>query len=99
MAYGTAAPIDARLPETEPFIPLRILMSRPYQLAVVPESALRMLLSGRRGESSQATSSGLMGFALILARASTSPHQSRISDSIFSRQERSSFRLSRGISA
>src|SRR2546421_8029821 len=99
MASGTAAPPEASLPETDPFIPLLILMVRPYQFALVPESALKMALSGGRGESPQATNSGLMGFALSFARASTTFHQSRISDSIFSRHERSSFRSRRGMSA
>ncbi len=51
-------------------MPWRILIVRPYQLAVVPESALRIALSGMRGESSQVTYSGLIGSALSFARAS-----------------------------
>ena len=80
-------------------MPSRNLRSRAYQLAVDPESAARMHLSGSRGDSSQNTRSGLIGSALVIARSSTSFHQSTISFSIFLRQLRSVFRLSSGASA
>src|ERR1700743_2185576 len=44
MAYGVAAPKDARLPESEPIIPRRILISRAYQFATYPESQVMMQL-------------------------------------------------------
>src|ERR1700753_4385894 len=42
MAYGTAAPIDARPPDSEHFMPRRIFRSRAYQLAHEPESLVMM---------------------------------------------------------
>jgi len=58
-----------------------------------------MQRSGSFGDSSQNTRSGLIGFALVMARSSTSFHHSVISFSIFSRQLRSVLRCSIGMSA
>ena len=88
IAYGTPQPIVASVPESDPFIPERILMSRAYQLAAEPESAARMQPSGSRGESSWNTRCGLSGSASCIARRSISCHQSRTSFSILSRQPR-----------
>src|SRR5690606_37379654 len=60
MAEGTAAPMEARPPDSEHIIPRRILMSRANQLAQEPESQVMMALSGSRGDSSQATRCGLI---------------------------------------
>ncbi len=38
IAYGTAAPMEARPPESEHIMPDRIFRSRAYQLAQEPES-------------------------------------------------------------
>ncbi len=75
-------------------MPLRIFKSRAYQLAAVPESAERMQLSGRRGESSQKMRSGLMGSAVFMAWASTSRHHLAFQSMIFSGHARSVFRSS-----
>src|SRR6185295_13637905 len=58
ITYGTPGPIVARLPDSDPIMPRRNLRSRAYQLAVDPESAARMQLSGSREDNSQNTSSG-----------------------------------------
>src|ERR1700760_3916815 len=50
IAYGTAAPIEASPPDSEHFMPRRILRSRAYQLAQEPESLVIIALSGSRGE-------------------------------------------------
>src|SRR6185437_7138191 len=63
IAYGTAAPIDARPPDSEHIMPRRILRSRAYQLAHDPESLVMIARSGRRGDSSQTTRCGLTGLA------------------------------------
>src|SRR5450432_2583447 len=89
----------ARFPETEAFIPGRIFKSRANQLAVEPESAVKMHLSGRRGDNSQKTRWGLSGVASFMARASSTFHHFKISFSIFSRHERSVFLFSSGSSA
>ena len=52
MAYGTAGPIVASVPDSDPRAPLRILMCRAYQLAALPESEEIMALAGSRCESS-----------------------------------------------
>ena len=99
ITYGTPGPIVARLPESDAIIPLRIFRYCAYQLAVEPESAARMQLSGSFGESSAKTRCGLIGFASCFARSATSFHQSRISSSICARHSRLVLRLSKGISA
>ncbi|CAN5437024.1 hypothetical protein BH18ACT1_BH18ACT1_16350 [soil metagenome] len=84
------------MPDSDERIPLRILMSRAYQLAAEPESALIITSSGRRGDSSQNTRWGLTGSASFMARASTMRHQRSTSASMPARQERSSLRRSIG---
>src|SRR5260370_10805301 len=98
ITYGTPGPIVARLPESDPIIPRRNLRSRAYQLAVDPESAATMQLSGS-DDNSQNTRCGLIGSALVIARFSISFHHSTISLSIFSRHERSALRCNIGRSA
>src|SRR2546429_6162871 len=94
MTYGTPGPIVARFPDSDPIMPSRNLRSRAYQLAVDPESAARMQRSGSRDDNSQKTRSGLIGFAAVIARSSTSFHHSTISFSNFSRHFRSVLRFS-----
>jgi hypothetical protein len=89
----------ARFPESDAIIPERIFTSRANQLAEEPESQVRMARSGTRGESSQNTRWGLIGSASSIARASSTFHQSRMFSSISSRQPRSSFRRSSGMSS
>ena len=74
-------------------------MLRANQLATLPESALMIALSGRRGESSQSTRCGLIGSASESERSSITSHHSLTPCSISSRQERSSLRSRRGSSA
>src|SRR3954470_2417105 len=63
IAYGTAAPLVARVPASDPRPPARNFRSRAYQLAAEPESEVTIALSGRRGFSSQNNSIGLIGSA------------------------------------
>ena len=58
-----------------------------------------MQFSGSRGESSQKTRSGLIGFAEFMALASRTFHHSAMFLSIVSRQDLSVLRVSRGRSA
>src|SRR6185437_15726284 len=83
-------------PESEAIMPWRILRSREYQLAEEPESQVRMQLSGRRGESSQNTLCGLMGWADSMARASMVFHHWATCLSIRLRQARLSFLFNKG---
>src|SRR5947207_1754191 len=75
IAYGTAAPIEARPPDSEHLMPRLIFRSRAYQLAQEPESLVMIARSGRRGDSSQATRCGLIGEAGCIARSSSVFHQ------------------------
>src|SRR5204862_484213 len=77
IAYGTPGPIVASVPESDPIIPFRILMSRAYQLAAEPESEVRIAPSGSRFESSKKTRCGLVGSASSSARRSIRSPQSR----------------------
>src|ERR1700740_3485723 len=86
IAYGTAAPIEARPPESEHIVPRLIFRSRAYQLAQEPESLVMIARSGRRGDNSQATRCGLIGLAGCIARSSNVSHQSRVQPSISLRQ-------------
>src|SRR5438067_9048001 len=99
ITYGTPGPIVARFPERDPIMPRRNLRSRAYQLAAEPESEEMMQLSGSRDDNSQKTRCGLIGLALVIARASMSFHHSTISSSIRFRQLRSFLRSSIGMSA
>ena len=74
-------------------------MSRAYQLATEPESAVRMQFSGRRGDSSQNTRCGLIGSAATIARSSSVFHQDATPFSIVLRQPVSVFCFSNGSSA
>ena len=67
-ASGMTAPMEARLPDSEHIMPRRIFRSRAYQLAQDPESLVMIARSGRRGDNSQATRCGLMGWAGCSAR-------------------------------
>src|SRR5690242_17401677 len=89
----------ARLPDKEAIMPSLILRLRANQFAEDPESEERMQRSGSRGDNSEKTFCGLIGFALSSARASITFHHCLISFSSFSRQERSCFRFKRGIKA
>src|SRR3954468_21816913 len=61
IAYGTAAPIEARPPDSEYIWPRWTRRSRAYQLAHEPESLVMIASAGRRGESSHVTRCGLIG--------------------------------------
>src|SRR5215472_895351 len=89
MAYGTAAPIEARPPESEHIMPRRIFRSRAYQLAQEPESLVKIARSGSRGDNSQKMRCGLMGLAGCIARCSRVFHHSRMFASMRPCQERS----------
>jgi hypothetical protein len=52
-------------------MPRRIFRSRAYQLAHEPESLVITARSGSRGDNSQVTSCGLIGFAGCSARSSS----------------------------
>ena len=56
-------------------MPARNLRSRAYQLVAEPESAVTITSSGSRDDSSQNSSIGLIGSALIFAWRSTTVHQ------------------------
>src|SRR5437763_13626264 len=66
ITYGTPGPIVARFPDSDPIMPRRNFRSRAYQLAVDPESAEMMHLSGNRFDASQKTRCGLIGFASFM---------------------------------
>src|ERR1041384_6524110 len=85
-AYGIAGPIVARLPDSDAIMPDRTLRSRAHHPAQVPESAVRIALSGSRGESSQNTRCGLIGSADSIARRSITFHQSATQPAMSSRQ-------------
>src|ERR1700739_546286 len=72
--YGTAAPIEARPPDSEHIIPRLIFRSRAYQLAQEPESLVMIARSGRRGENSHTTRCGLTGLGDVIARVSSGFH-------------------------
>src|SRR5688500_12152016 len=72
MAYGTAQPIVARLPDSDAIIPSRMFSSRAYQLASDPESAVMIHLSGRSGDNDQKTNCGFNGEASFSARTASS---------------------------
>src|SRR5205085_3242131 len=97
--YGTPGPIVARFPDSDPIMPRRNFRSRAYQLAVDPESAEMMHLSGNRFDASQKTRCGLIGFASFMARSSRTFHHVFTSSSIFVRQSRFVFGLRSGMSA
>jgi hypothetical protein len=67
-------------------MPRLIFKSRAYQLAAEPESELKIQLSGRRGETSQKTRCGLIGWASLMAMASSIFHHAATPFSIVSRQ-------------
>ena len=80
-------------------MPRRIFRSRAYQLAQEPESLVMIARSGRRGDNSQATRCGLIGWAGCMARSSAVSHQSATCFSMCSRQLRSVFCSSSGSSS
>ena len=67
MTYGTAGPIVASVPDSEPRTEPRNLRCRAYQLAALPESAAMIALSGIRSESSWNILIGLVGSASVVA--------------------------------
>ncbi len=72
MAYGTAEPIVASPPESDHFIPRRIVRCRADQFVEVPASALRTQFAGSRASSATKTSSGLIpSIPAISARRSS----------------------------
>ena len=73
-------------------------MSRAYQLAVEPESAVRMQFSGSSGDSSQNTRCGLIGSAATIARSSSVFYQDETPSSIVLRHDVSVFCFSNGSS-
>src|SRR3546814_19836041 len=75
IAYGTPLPMLASLPDSEPIMPRRSLMSRAYQLVCEPQSPHRITSCGSFGDSSQHTRCGLIGSADAIAGASASSHQ------------------------
>src|SRR5665213_2484975 len=91
--------MEARPPESEHIMPRRIFKSRAYQLAHEPESLVMIARSGKREDNSQVTRCGLMGFAEVSARASSTCHHSDTPFSILVRQLRSDLRSSSGSSA
>ena len=99
IAYGTAQPIVASVPERVPRMLPRIRMWRAYQLVPEPESAVTMASGGSCGESSANTRSGLIGSAVTAPRASSTSHQRATFPSTVSRQDRSSLRTSSGSNA
>ncbi|CAA9461388.1 MAG: hypothetical protein AVDCRST_MAG25-911 [uncultured Rubrobacteraceae bacterium] len=64
-----------------------------------PESTLRIESSGSFSESSRKTLLGFRGAASFMARSLAASHQRATLPSISSRQERSAFRLRRGMRA
>ena len=62
-AYGMAGPIVARVPESAASMPSRMRRWRAHQFVADPESASRIVRSGRRWDSSWKTSWGLSGSA------------------------------------
>src|SRR5215471_13383493 len=89
----------ARLPDREAIIPSRIFISLANQLAVEPESAVRMQSLGSLEDNSQKTRCGLIGLASFMARASITFHQRSISFSICFLQLLSVFLFNNGMSA
>ena len=64
----------SQIPGKEAIMPRLIFKLRANQFADEPESELREQFSGRRGESSQKTRCGLIGWASLMALASSTPH-------------------------
>src|SRR5690606_508459 len=98
-AYGTPEPMVAKPPDNDAIMPGRNLMSRAYQLAEDPESQVMMLLSGKRGESSQKTRSEFTGSPSSKARASILFHQSATFSCMRCLQRELSLRSRNGINA
>src|SRR3546814_13067352 len=80
----------ASLPDSEPIMPRRSLMSRAYQFVCEPQSPHRITSCGSFGDSPQHTSCGLIGSADAIERASESSHQVATRYSMLSRPLRSS---------
>ena len=89
IAYGTAAPIVASVPDSEPRTAPRIFRNRAYQFATEPESAATIAFGGSRSESSQTIRIGLTGLASSIAWRSIVPHHATTFSSIVSRHARS----------
>src|SRR5690242_6346995 len=89
----------ARLPDKEAFIPFLILRSRANHEAIEPESAERIQLSGNRLFNSQNKYCGLIGSAVLWARASITSHHLAVSLIICSCQLGSVFRFNIGINS
>jgi hypothetical protein len=88
MAYGIAAPIEASPPEWALCMPDLSFRSRENQWTVEPVSHASIAPSGSRGESSQKTRRGLIGFASAIARFPSMRHQSATLFSTFWRHDR-----------
>src|ERR1700754_4567131 len=76
IAYGTAAPMVARPPDSDPRTSPRMRRCRAYQLATEPESAVTIASSGSRSESSQTIRMGLTGLASSRGRRPIARQQS-----------------------
>src|ERR1700712_226110 len=99
MAYGTAAPIEARPPDSEADWPRWTRKSLAYQFAQDPLSLVTTASLGSNGDISHTTRCGFTGVASALARSSSLLHQAATPFSISSRQLRLSLRCSCGLSS
>ena len=67
IAYGTAGPMVASVPESDPRTSPRIRRKRAYQFAADPESEVTIALLGSRSDSSHTIRMGLTGLASSIA--------------------------------
>src|ERR687890_1982108 len=92
-------PIESNVPERDPFMEGLSFMSLAYHPVAVPQSHETMTSSGSFGESSQNTLCGFSGFALFIARASTTFHHRKTPLSTLWHHERSVFLSRSGMRA
>src|SRR3954452_19041064 len=90
IAYGTAGPIVAKVPDKDPLAPLGNRRHLAYQFVDDPESAVTMALLGSCSDSSHTTRIGFTGVAVNIACRSMVSHHRLTFFSTCSRQERSS---------
>src|ERR1700716_3603534 len=99
IAYGTAHPMVARVPDTDARMPDLSLTQRANQLVDEPESAVTIASSGSRWESSHATRIGLTGLAVSRHCRSRTSHQCATLRSTPDRHDGSAFGRRCGINA
>ena len=98
MAYGRPAAIEQLVPLKENICPRRVLICRAAQVVTVPESPHTIASPASASFSAQAGTCGCIGVSVLVPRSAISAHHSRVPCCAFSRNDRSSFRVSSGSS-